>query len=105
MPFSTGLLAGFITYRVALVVYWLNLLVLGVVLYASWRYANRAGLVKQDTTIELRSALERRIVVAQVLYALAVALCVFNTYVSIAVIVGLQLNSAIAPRIFPLDRF
>jgi hypothetical protein len=35
MPFSTALLAEFITYRTALVVYWLNVLLLGVVLYGS----------------------------------------------------------------------
>ena len=105
MPFSTALLAAFITFRLALVVYWLNLLFLGVVLFASWRYAQGAGLVKEETTQELRAALERRIVIAQALYAFALALCVINTYVSITVIVLLQLNSAIAPRVFPLDRF
>jgi uncharacterized membrane protein len=105
MPFSTGLLAAFITNRLALLVYWANLLVLGAVLFASWRYARSAGLVKEDTTPELLAAVERRIVVAQVLYFAAVLLCVFNTYVSIGAIVLLQLNSAIAPRIFPLDRF
>src|SRR2546429_2760627 len=43
MPFSTGLLAEFITYRLALVVYWLNLLLLGILLMASLRYAWRAA--------------------------------------------------------------
>ncbi|HEV2659432.1 MAG TPA: TMEM175 family protein, partial [Ktedonobacteraceae bacterium] len=32
-PFSTGLLASFITYRIALVVYWLNILLLGIALF------------------------------------------------------------------------
>jgi uncharacterized membrane protein len=105
MPFSTGLLAAHITTRTALIVYWLNLLLLGLLLVASWRYAHSAKLVKEETTAELRDAFERRIVVAQVLYAISVSLCVINTYVSIVAIVLLQLNSAIAPRIFPLDRF
>jgi uncharacterized membrane protein len=105
MPFSTALLGAFITFRLALVVYWLNLLLLGVVLLAGIRYAARAGLLKEDTTAEMRAAIERRIVVIQALYALCVALCVVNAYVSIVLIVLLQLNSAIAPRIRPLDRF
>jgi hypothetical protein len=46
MPLSTRLLAGFITYRVALGVYWLNILVPGVVLFWSWPYAVRHDLVK-----------------------------------------------------------
>ncbi len=105
MPFSTALLAEFITYRLALLVYWLNLLLLGSALFGSWRYAERAGLLKDGTTSEIRSAHRRRIVVYQALYALCVALCVINTYVSIALLILLQLNSAIAPRIRPLDRF
>jgi TMEM175 potassium channel family protein len=105
MPFSTALLAEFITYRGALLVYWLNLLLLGIVLRASLWYAARASLFKAGATAEMRSAAERRIVVYQVLYAVAAALCVISTYVSIALLVALQLNSVLAPRIRPLDRF
>ncbi len=45
-PFSTALLAHFIVYRTALLVYWANVLLLGAILYASWTYARRAGLLK-----------------------------------------------------------
>ncbi len=105
MPFSTGLLAEFITYRLALVVYWLNLLFLGVMLFSSLRYGERSGLMKDEATAEIRAANKRRIVVYQALYAFGALLCVINTYVSIAFIVLLQLNSALAPRIRLLDRF
>jgi uncharacterized membrane protein len=104
MPFSTALLAEFITYRTALVVYWLNVLLLGAVLFGSWRYALRAGLVKDDTTVDMRSAVERRIVIAQALYALGALLCVVSTYWSIAFIVLVQLNYVLAPRIHLLYR-
>jgi len=105
MPFSTGLLAEFITYRVALGVYWLDLLLLGVALFASWRYAQHAGLMKDEVTADVRSATERRIIFYQVFYALAVLLCVINTYLSIVLLILMQLNSAIAPRIGWLSRF
>ncbi|MGI8587753.1 MAG: TMEM175 family protein [Chloroflexia bacterium] len=105
LPFSTRLLADFIDYRLALIVYWLNLLLLGVVLFGSWRYARRAGLMKDEATAEIRSATDRRIVIYQALYAFSASLCVINTYVSIVFIILLQLNSAIAPRIPLLDRF
>jgi TMEM175 potassium channel family protein len=98
-PFSTGLLQSFIHYRIALAIYWLNLLMLGVVLYASWRYATRAGLLREEFTYEMQCAVERRILVAQALYAVGFALCVFGTFWSIVAIVLLQLNYAIAPRI------
>jgi uncharacterized membrane protein len=104
MPFSTSLLAEFLAYRIALVIYWLNILFLGAALYASWRYAFRAGLLKDDTTAEVRSAAGRRIILAQALYAFGALLCVISTYLSIAFIVLVQLNYAIAPRIRPLYR-
>ena len=105
MPFSTGLLAAFITYRVALGLYWLHLLLLGGILFASWRYARHAGLLKEEVSVDIYSATERRIVFYQALYAFAVLLGVINTYISIVLLILLQLNSAIAPRIGLLDRF
>jgi uncharacterized membrane protein len=105
MPFSTGLLAEFTTNRLALVVYWLNLLLLGVVLFASLSYQARSGLLKDDTTAQMLAAGRRRIVVYQVLYAVCLLVGLVSTYAGIALLVLLQLNSAIAPRIRPLDRF
>lgn len=104
MPFSTRLLADFINYRTALLYYWGNIVLLGLVLYLSWRYASRAGLVKDDTSAEARKAVESRILGAQALYGLGALLCVINTYVSIAFIVLVQLNFAVAPRIRWLSR-
>lgn len=105
IPFTTGFLAEFITFRVPLVVYWLNLLLLGVMLFASWRYAERAGLMKEEVTDDICAATERRIIVYQSLYAVGALLCVVNTYVSIALIVLIQLNAVFSPRIFRLNRF
>ena len=111
MPFSTALLTVFITFRLAMLIYWLNIFLLGVVLFGSWRYALRAGLVKDDVTAEMRAAVERRIVVAQALYACGALLgikdsyfSVHGTYVGIAFIVLVQLNYVIAPRIRLLYR-
>ena len=99
IPFSTALLAQFIRYRLALIVYWLNILLLGIVVYATWKCALTGGLLKSDLPDDIRCAVERRILVAQALYALGALLCVFSTFWSIAFIVLLQLNFAIAPRI------
>jgi len=103
-PFSTGLLAAFITFRLAIVVYWLNILLLGSMLFISWRYARHAQLLKDEVTQEIFAANQRRIVIAQSLYAFGALLCIINTYVSIGFIVLVQLNYAIAPRFGRLDR-
>lgn len=97
-PFSTSLLAGFTAYRAALVEYWANILLLGAVLYFSWRYATRKSLVKPDLALPAAAAICHRILIAQSLYAFGAALCFLNTYWSIAVIILVQLNYVIAPR-------
>lgn len=101
MPFSTRLLAEFIVYRSALVVYWLNIFLLGAILFASWGSATRAGVVKSEIPPEVPRAICRRILIGQALYAFGALLCAFNTYCSIAFIVLVQLNYAIAPRLWP----
>lgn len=103
-PFSTALLAHFITYKLALAVYWANIFLLGATLFASWRYARRAGLVQDDLPAGTSGAIEKRIVGAQLLYAFGAALCFVSTYLSIGFIVLLQLNYALAPRIRGLRR-
>jgi len=103
-PFSTAFLAEFISYRVALVVYWFNIVMLGATLYASWKYGDRAQLFAADVLPETVKAVERRIIMAQLLYAFGALLCIINTYWSITFIVLLQLNYAIAPRIRPLSQ-
>jgi uncharacterized membrane protein len=103
MPFSTSLLAEFILFRLALLLYWTNIFVLGLILYLSWRYAAHAGLV-DNASDEIRCAIERRILIAQSLYAVGAILCVANTYWSIGFIVLVQLNYAIAPSFRPFSR-
>ncbi len=102
-PFSTALMAEFIAYRTALLAYWANILLLGIVIFASWRYALSAGLLRDDTT-QQRIWVERRVVIAQALYAFGALLCVVSTYWSIAFIVLVQLNYAVAPRVRVLSR-
>lgn len=99
IPFSTGLLAEYTEYRVALIAYWMNILCLGVVLFASWGCASRSGLVKADLPPEVPAAVCRRITVAQAFYAFGALLCVIGTHWSIAFIVVVQLYYALAPRI------
>src|SRR5579875_1271991 len=96
--FSTTLLAEYPRYRIALLTYWVNILLLGAVLYGSWGYATRRSLVKDDLPLEVQAAICRRIKIAQALYALGALLCVINTYWSITFIVLVQLNYAIAPQ-------
>ena len=106
VPFSTALLAAFPTLQVALVEYWLNIVVLGGILFVALEYASRAHLFQESEERELVRLMRGRILIAQSLYALATALSLFfSTWVSITLIVLVQLNYVIAPRIPLLRRF
>ena len=105
VPLSTAILAQFIAYRVAVVVYWFNLLILGGALLASLEYSRRHGLVRAEMTKQVYGASRRRILTFQALYAMAASLCVLNTYVSIGLIVALQIIAVLGPRIRPFSRF
>ena len=98
-PFSTMLLAEFTAHRLALVVYWLNILMLGATLYLSWTCAMGSRLVKDDMPYHIGVAVKNRILIAQSLYAFGALLCIFSTSWSIAFIVLVQLNYAVAPRL------
>jgi uncharacterized membrane protein len=105
MPFSTSLLAEFIDLRVAFLVYWLNLYLLGVGLYVVWWYAARAGLLTADASPGVRSAFRRRVVVYQAAYGVgAIVALLVGTIPAIGFVLLTQLNSAIAPRLPVLRR-
>ena len=99
MPFSTALMAEFLEFSVALLLYWLNILLLGVLLLASWRCAIASALLKPGLSPEIIVVVQRRIAIAQALYAVGALLCVFNTYWSLGFMVLVQLNYVLAPRI------
>jgi uncharacterized membrane protein len=99
MPVSTRFLTEFAQYRSALLAYWANILLLGVILYLSWGCATHAHLIKDEIPPEVPLAICRRIGVGQALYAFGALLCVFDSYWSIAFIVLVQLYFAIAPRL------
>jgi uncharacterized membrane protein len=106
VPFSTALLAHFPSLKLALVEYWLNIVLLGATLLAAVEYALRAHLFDEAEQRELAPLFRGRILIAQALYAGATALSLFfPTWVSIALIALIQLNYVIAPRIPILRRF
>ena len=105
LPFSTRLLADFLTYRTAFVIYWANILLLGLALYAAWAYAERGRLIRDDARGEVSRAVLRRIVIAQSFYlaGLMVGLVLFVP-AGIGLIILVQLNYAVAPRLPVLRR-
>ena len=98
MPFTTAFLSEFIQFKFALALYWVNLSLLGQLLGFNWRHARR----KQFLTISgaeeqaVTRAIRRRILGSQVLYTVAGLCCFVSTYLSIGLLVLIQLNYALA---------
>jgi uncharacterized membrane protein len=98
MPFSTALIGAFIEVRAALLIYWANILLLGIALFLTWRSACAKNLISPEMPASLRHGVERRIIIAQSLYAIGAALCLINTYCSLGFIILVQLNYVFAPK-------
>lgn len=99
VPFSTQLLARFHWSRLALIVYWLNIAVMGVMLFISLEYGLRTNVFPEDHRQAVARFFRRRVIGAQSLYVVAMLLSFVDTHLSIAAFVAIQLNFVIAPPI------
>jgi uncharacterized membrane protein len=104
LPFTTRLMADYLTYRTAFLIYWANIVLLGVGVYVTWIYAERAKLIRDDAPPELGGAVKRRVIIAQSLYGVGALVGLVNVTLGLALIILIQLNYALAPRLPILSR-
>jgi uncharacterized membrane protein len=97
IPFTTAFLSEYITFKFAVGIYWFNLFLLGLMLFFSLRYLDRSHFLKTSgtNTVEIKKAMIKRGIIAQSLYAFGALLCFISTYLSIAVLLGIQLYFAL----------
>ncbi len=98
LPFTTALLSNHIERELALGIYWLNIVALGFMLLRHWSCAARHNYlsVSGEEKKAVVRVVRRRIIIAQSLYAGSVLLCFISPYLSIIVIIAIQLNYAFA---------
>lgn len=96
LPFSTAFLGDHIHYKFAIGIYWLNVFLLGLMLYINWSYADKHSFISEEDKSLASTAIKKRIVSAQALYLFGALLCFINAYLSIGFIVIVQLNYAFA---------
>lgn len=96
LPFSTAFLGDHISFKFSVMLYWVNILLLGVFLYINWNYAYRKGFINEEHCEEVYDPIRKRIISAQAFYFIGALLCFINPYLSIAVIIAIQLNYAFA---------
>jgi uncharacterized membrane protein len=97
LPFTTAFLSEHIHFKLSIGLYWINIFLLGLVIYIQWVYAYNHDLISGSES-EKQTAnklIRKRIIVAQTLYAAGALLCFINIYLSIIVIILIQLNYAL----------
>src|SRR5579863_6516261 len=70
LPFSTRVFADFFQFRIAIALYWVNILLCGATIYLTWAVATRRRLLRADSSPDADRAIRRRIGVAQLFYFL-----------------------------------
>jgi len=100
LPFSAALLAHYVDLRLAVGLYWLNLLLLGLALEWASRYGRQTFLAADAKQPRSRIAtFRRRIAIAQALYAAAALICLKDTVASVVALIVVQLYFIVSPRI------
>ena len=96
-PFTTAFLSEYITFKFAIAIYWLNLFLLGIMLNFILIYADKHNYFKANVRKnEIKKAIVQRGIVAQSLYAFGALLCFVSPYLSIAVLIIIQLYFVLA---------
>ncbi len=97
-PFTTAFLSEYISFKLAVALYWLNLFLIGMMLNLKFRYAYKRDYFKSNIIgkAAIKQAMIRRGNVAQSLYALGALSCFINTYLSIAALTLIQLLFVLA---------
>ena len=94
LPFSTAFLGDHISYKFSVLLYWLNIFLMGLMLFTSWSYARKKNFISEETRDEVYGPIKNRIVTAQALYLCGALLCFISPYLSIAAIIAVELNYA-----------
>lgn len=86
IPFATALLSKYLTQRIAVIIYGLNLIVVGLMLYWHWWYATHEHrLVDDDLNPLIIGLAAKRILIEPTVFLIAVAISFFSTTASLVI--------------------
>ena len=98
IPFTTAFLSEYITFKFAIFIYWFNIIMLGLVLALHWSYANKNNFISlsENENSIVTKAIKKRVIESSLLFTFGVLLSFINPYLSILVLISIQLNYALA---------
>ncbi len=88
IPFSAALLGTYFTQQLATIIYGINLIITGLVLYLHWWYVVSRRLVDSKVTPEVVRTATRRILTPPAIYVVAILASFINPWISVALYVA-----------------
>lgn len=97
IPFSTAFLSENIDFKLSIVIYWLNLMLIGSSMAIQWHYVYKHELLKSPTNklTDVNRVFILRGKTAIPLYTVGASLCFVSNYLSIAFILCVQISFAL----------
>ena len=84
-PFSTGVLGRYLGEQFSIVMYGVNIILVGILSYFHWQYVNFRRLVSKDTTPEVISTIKKNILVAPIIAGISIFTSFFSLWVSLVI--------------------
>ena len=93
IPFSKAFLSEHIDFKLSIIIYWFNLILMGSAMAIHWNYVYKAGLLKKPSAeyADINKIFLTRGKTAMPLYTIGASLCYFSNYLSIGFIFLIQL--------------
>ena len=85
IPFSTGILGRYLGEQFSIVLYGINIILIGILSYFHWWYVNFRRIVIKDATPMVISTVKKNILVAPIIASISILISFFSLWVSLGV--------------------
>ena len=85
IPFSTGILGRYLGEQFSIVLYGINIILVGILSYFHWWYVNFRRIVIKDATPVVISSVKKSILVAPIIACISILISFFSLWVSLAI--------------------
>ena len=82
IPFSTGVLWRYLDKQFSIVLYGINIILIGILSYSHWWYVHFRRLARKDTTLLINAAIKKSILLAPIIAIISIFISFFSLWVS-----------------------
>jgi len=99
IPFSTGVLGLYLGEQFSIVLYGINIILIGILSYFHWWYVNFRRLVSKDTTPVVISTIKKSILIAPIIASISIFISFFSLWASLVIYVFVPIYYLFSSRI------